>query len=110
MILNTGETATNVWYRIMLTVRDSTGLTNTTFRDILPRVVNLTLSTTPSGPALKLDGQPITAPFTTQSVAGMIRAIEAPSPQSSSPRDYVFQSWSDGGAAAHNIVTPSSNK
>jgi hypothetical protein len=32
----TGETATDVWYRIYLTVRDSSGLTHTVFRDILP--------------------------------------------------------------------------
>ena len=33
-IPTTGETATNVWYRIYLTVRDSGGLTHTTLRDV----------------------------------------------------------------------------
>ena len=37
VIPTTGETAANVWYRIHLTVRDSAGLTHTTFRDVLPR-------------------------------------------------------------------------
>ena len=40
-----GETSANVWYRIVLTVRDSAGLTRTTFRDVLPRKVRLTLAT-----------------------------------------------------------------
>ena len=38
----------NVWYRIHLTVRDSGGLTHSTFRDVLPRTVQLTLATSPA--------------------------------------------------------------
>ena len=40
-IPNTGETATDVWYRVHLTVRDSGGLTHTVTRDILPNTATL---------------------------------------------------------------------
>lgn len=32
-----GETSANAWYRVQLTVRDSGGLTDTTFVDVVPR-------------------------------------------------------------------------
>jgi len=58
-----GETSANVWYRIHLTVSDSRGMTHTTFRDVLPRVVRLTVATSPASLQLKLDGQPVATPF-----------------------------------------------
>ena len=39
------ETSSNVWYRIHLTVRDSTGLTRSSFRDVLPNTVDLDFET-----------------------------------------------------------------
>jgi glucose/arabinose dehydrogenase len=108
-IPTTGHTETNVWYRVVLTVRDSGGLTQTTFRDILPRRVNLTLGTNPAGLQLRLDGQPTTTPRTFESVVGIVRGLEAPATQTSGGTAYEFVSWSDGGAASHNISTPASN-
>jgi len=108
-IPTTGETASNVWYRIRLTVRDSAGQTNTTSRDIMPRKVQVTLTTTPSGLSLTLDGQPIDAPYTFTGVVGIRRTIGAPSPQGVGSRIYDFVSWSDGGAATHTIATPASD-
>jgi glucose/arabinose dehydrogenase len=105
----TGHTETNVWYRIFLTVTDSGGLTHTTSRDVLPRKVNLTLATNPAGLQLRLDAQPIATPLTFESVVGIVRGIEAPATQVSGGTTYEFVSWSDGGAAAHNISTPAAN-
>jgi hypothetical protein len=104
-----GETSANVWYRITLTVRDSGGLTHTTQRDILPRKVRVTLATSPSGLALKLDGQPVATPFSFDGVVGIVRNIEATTPQTSGGSTYAFESWSDGGAARHEISTPAAN-
>ncbi len=101
-----GEVATNVFYRLHLTVRDSSGLTHTVTRDLVPRVANVTLQTNPAGLQLLLDGTPVTAPVTVPNVVGMIRAIGAPSPQTSNGTQYTFGSWSDGGAATHEIVIP----
>jgi glucose/arabinose dehydrogenase len=105
-IPTTGHTETNVWYRIYLTVRDSGGLTHTVQRDVHPRVVQLTLATNPTGLQLRLDGQPVAAPFSFNSVVGIVRTIEAVTPQTAGATTYQFASWSDGGPAAHNISTP----
>src|SRR5438105_14062492 len=41
-----GETSSNVYYRIILKVNDSAGLTRTVTRDILPRKADMTFATT----------------------------------------------------------------
>jgi hypothetical protein len=105
----TGETSANVWYRIYLTVRDSAGATRTVQRDIMPRKVALTLATNPAGLQLRLDGQPIATPVTFDAVAGIVRSLEASSPQASGTTTYEFVSWSDGGARAHTVSTPAAN-
>jgi parallel beta-helix repeat protein len=104
-----GETAANVWYRIHLTVTDSGGLTHSVFRDVTPRTANVTLQTSPSGLQLLLDGQPRTAPTTFTGVAGIVRSLEAVSPQTLGGTVYEFVSWSDGGARAHTVSTPAAN-
>jgi len=108
-IPTSGETSANVWYRIYLTVRDSSGLTHTSQRDIMPRKVQLTLATSPAGLQLRLDGQPTASPTSFQSVVGIVRTIEALPTQTSGSTTYEFVSWSDGGAIAHNISTPAAN-
>ena len=105
-IPNTGETATNVWYRITLTVRDSGNLTHTSFRDIVPNTSTIMLASSPTGAALTLDSQPVTAPVSFVSVVGMLRSIGVVSPQTIGGTNYQFTSWSDGGAQTHNITTP----
>jgi glucose/arabinose dehydrogenase len=104
-IPTTGETSANVWYRIYLTVRDSAGLTHTSQREIQPNKARLTLATNPAGLQLSLDGQPMTTPVSFDSVVGIVRTIGAATQQSGGTT-YEFVSWSDGGAAAHNISTP----
>ncbi len=108
-IPTTGETAANVWYRIILSVRDSGGLTHTSSRDILPNTSTITLASNPTGLQLTLDAQPITAPVSVTSVVGMQRSIGAVSPQSLDGISYQLASWSDGGALTHNIATPAAN-
>ena len=104
-----GETSANVWYRIFLTVTDSAGATETTFRDVLPRKVQITLTTEPVGLQLRLDAQPTATPITFESVVGIVRAVGAPSPQIVNGTSYEFRTWSDGGAASHTIATPAVN-
>jgi glucose/arabinose dehydrogenase len=108
-IPNTGETSTNVFYRIHLTVRDSAGAQATVTRDIVPQVVTLTLASDPSRLSLTLDGQPVESGHAFQSVIGMRRTIGAVTPQRDRGKDYVFDRWSDGGAATHTITTPTAN-
>ncbi|HLF31409.1 MAG TPA: PQQ-dependent sugar dehydrogenase [Xanthomonadales bacterium] len=108
-IPTTGENATNVWYRVHLTVVDSGGLTHTSFRDILPNTSTITLASNPTGLQLTLDAQPVSAPVSVTSVVGMQRSIGATTPQSLGGTSYQFASWSDGGALTHNITTPATN-
>ena len=105
-IPNTGETATDVWYRVHLTVRDAGGLTHTVTRDILPNIATLNFATNPAGLALTLDAQPLASPAAVGSVAGMQRAIGTPQQQSSGGKTWQFVSWSDSGVRNHTITTP----
>jgi len=108
VVPTTGHTETNVWFRIHLTVTDSDGMQYSLYRDVVPRVVQLTLTTVPVGRPLLLDSQPITTPLVTPSIEGIVRNIEAQS-HSDGPVVYTFTGWSDGGAPRHDIVTPGAN-
>jgi glucose/arabinose dehydrogenase len=103
------ETSSNVWYRIHLTVRDSGGLTQESTRDLTPRKSTVMLATSPSALQLKLDGQPVAAPTSFVGVVGIVRNLEAVSPQTVNGTTWVFASWSDGAARVHDISTPVSN-
>lgn len=106
VVPNTGDTTTNVFYRIILTVTDSGGRTNTSYVDIQPRKRNLRLHTNVPGLQLKLDGVPVISNFSFASVVGMQRTIEAISPQTLDTTTWNYVKWSDGGAQAHTIITP----
>jgi glucose/arabinose dehydrogenase len=105
-IPTSGETSSNVFYRIHLRVTDSGGFTRSVIRDIQPRKSTITLATSPTGLQLRLDGQPVTAPHSFVGVEGIVRSIEAVSPQGT---NWVFSSWSDGGPRVHSISTPTAD-
>jgi glucose/arabinose dehydrogenase len=104
-----GHTESTVFYRVTLTVTDSKGRTNSTYVDVNPRKVKLSLATNVSGPRLTLDGQSQTIPYTGDSVVGVKRSLGAVSPQTVNGRTYEFVSWSDGGSATHTVTTPAVN-
>lgn len=105
-IPNSGHPETNVWYRIHLTVTDSDGAQHQVQRDVYPNLVNLTVDTNPTGLQITVDGQPHTAPYTTESVVGIIRQIGTISSQTLADTSYVFEGWSDSGALTHDVTTP----
>jgi glucose/arabinose dehydrogenase len=102
-------TLTDVAYRITMTARDSAGLATTTTLDVAPNVSTLTVTTTPAGLQVTVDGQPFATPRTFGSVVGFQRPIGAPAAQPSGGTNYNFSAWSDGGAATHTISTPLAN-
>jgi glucose/arabinose dehydrogenase len=104
-----GETAANVWYRIHLTVVDSSGSTHEVFRDVYPRKVKLRVDTEPAGLRVTLDGQPQDTPLEVESVVGVVRALGVVPPQVKDGRTYVFDRWSDGGAETHDVSTPTTD-
>ncbi len=108
-IPDTGETAANVFYRIILTVRDSSGLTRTVTRDVNPRVATTRFATDPAGLKLTLDGQPISTPTAVLGVVGMKRTLGVVTNQTLNGVTYDFARWSDGGAQTHTIATPATD-
>ena len=105
-IANRGETAANVFYRVILTVRDSTGLTHTSSIDVQPLTSAVRIESSVPNAQLTLDGMPINAPFSFTGVEGIIRTLGVVTPQTSGGTTFNFVSWSDGGQATHEIVTP----
>jgi glucose/arabinose dehydrogenase len=103
------ETDHDVFYRIYLTVTDSTGLKHTSTRDLLPNKATITIGSNVPGLSMNLDGQPHVTPFSVLGVVGVARTLDAPLTQSNNGQTYQFQSWSDGGAATHSIVTPAAD-
>jgi glucose/arabinose dehydrogenase/regulation of enolase protein 1 (concanavalin A-like superfamily) len=103
------ETSASVFYRVTLTVTDSGGLSTTVSRDVQPVKATITLTTVPAGLAVRLDGAQVQTPFTFVGVAGVIRTLEAVSPQTFDGRAYVHSAWSDGKPALHEIATPASD-
>ena len=110
VVPDTGETSTDVFYRIHLTVTDSGGRSTTSFVDVLPNTTTLNFHATPTTPndglQILLDDQPHLTPYAEDSVAGMKRNLAVDSPQLLDTTTYAFSGWSDGGAANHQIVTP----
>ncbi|MDX6647480.1 MAG: hypothetical protein QOK40_3207, partial [Miltoncostaeaceae bacterium] len=95
----------NTYLEIRLTATDAQGLSTTVTRNLLPNVVPVSLATSPSGLRLEVNGTSMTAPQTIQSWEGYGLSVNAPD-QSSGGTAYGFGSWSDGGARAHTILTP----
>jgi glucose/arabinose dehydrogenase len=100
------EVSPNQWYRITLTVIDSAGGTHSSFVDVTPLLSTVTLRTNVPGLKLSLDGQTVDDGHTYTGVENAIRTIGAPTVQSLDGKFYQFDSWSDGGAASHDLNTP----
>ena len=89
---------------MILTVRDSSGLTHTSSVDVRPLTSVVRIESNVANAQLTLDGMPITAPFSFTGVEGIIRTLGVVTPQTSGGTTYDFVSWSDGGQATHEIV------
>jgi glucose/arabinose dehydrogenase len=106
VIPDQGETSSNVWYRVILTVTDSDGLTAKDSVDVYPNTSTITLDTDPPGLQLTLDGQPFETPGSVVSVEGLKREIGVVSPQMLNDMDYQFNAWGHGGNETQIIITP----
>lgn len=97
------------WYEISLTVTDSSGLSTTKSVNIKPNLVTLTFGSNEPGAVYTVDGVPHTGTFSEQAVVGVVRHLDAGSPQTVADGQLVFNHWSDGLGQAHEISTPGSN-
>ena len=95
---------------LKLTAQDSTGLTASTTLRLDPKTVDLTFASAPTGLRLVVGSTAGTTPFTRRVMVGSNNSLIADT-QSANGRRYAFNSWSDGGAASHNVIageTPAS--
>ncbi|THU41213.1 DNRLRE domain-containing protein [Niastella caeni] len=99
-----GHTETDIWYRLYLVVRDAQGARDTTYVEIFPVLSTFNLRTVPSGLQIRLNSVPVTTPYTTPSLSGMVRPVEAISPQTVNGTTYLFDFWEHGGTASQNIT------
>jgi uncharacterized repeat protein (TIGR01451 family) len=92
------------YLELTLTATDSGGLTNSKTLRLDPRTVVLTFQSAPTGLQLTVGSSSGTTTFTRTVIEGSTNSISAPSPQTLGGTTYTFVSWSDGGAATHNVV------
>jgi glucose/arabinose dehydrogenase/PKD repeat protein len=93
---------------LRLTATDASGLSGSTSVRLMPRTVNLTLATVPSGLQVGLNSTVATTPLTQTVIAGSANAVSAPSPQTLNGT-WTFASWSDGGTASHTVTAPATD-
>jgi glucose/arabinose dehydrogenase len=105
VIPNDDETATNVWYRVHLTVIDSLGDQGETYVDILPDIRNITLSTLPGDFTVLRNGEPTPTPSKFTSVVGVKQPVEAPATASFGGTTWAYDTWLDANPRSRTIVT-----
>ena len=88
---NTGHTEHDVWYRLYLTITNSHGLSSTVISDVIPNKSTITLDSNVPGLKLNLDGQPKTTPYSTLSVVGVERVLQALPLQTFGGTNYLLQ-------------------
>src|SRR5262249_9344845 len=71
-----------------------------------PTLTSITVTTNPSGLGITVDGSNFTAPRTFNWTAGSQHTINTAATQGTGGTRYTFSSWSDGGAASHQITAP----
>jgi glucose/arabinose dehydrogenase len=90
---------------LKLTATDANGLSASSSVDLDPKTVALTLKSKPAGLQLAIGTVSMMAPFTHTVIVGSANSINAAA-QVLGRTQYTFSSWSDGGAAAHNVTAP----
>jgi glucose/arabinose dehydrogenase/PKD repeat protein len=104
---NQGEKTPNVWYRFTVKVTDSNGLTASTFVDIKPNLVDVTVTSSPALLNLEFNQKAVVAPSTKQVVANAaLQTLNAPTPQYADNIRYDFDHWSQGGMANQTFKAP----
>ena len=101
-------TAGTSFLEIQLTATDSQGLSSTVTRQLRPRLVDLTFAAEPAGLTLQVNGEAVAAPFTFPSWEAWTFPVSAVRQQDAGGAWWVFDHWSDGGAATHSVTTGAS--
>ena len=101
--------AKNVYETVWDRTQQNTGWVQVGTWTVGTPAVTVTVTSAPSGMSLTLDGAACTSPCAPAWAPNSIHTIAVASPQAgSSGTQYVYASWSDGGAQSHSITVPSS--
>jgi glucose/arabinose dehydrogenase len=92
------------YLELKLTVTDSSGLQNVKSIRLDPQAVDLMFQSSPSGVTLGFGTGGGVTPFTRTVIVNSTTSLSAPSPIQVGGTQYVFDSWSDGLAASHQIT------
>jgi PKD repeat protein len=93
-----------------LTVTDSKGAKDVKSVQLNPKTVDLTFKSKPGSMHIVVGSMSSVTPFTRTVIVGSKNSVSVPSPQTKGSKNYVFGSWSDGGAQSHDIIAPANNK
>ena len=96
------------YVELRLTATDATGTSASTSVDLQPLTVDLNFQSSPSGLRVSTAYGERTTPFSVAVIAHSSNSITAVAPQSAGGKTYAFASWSDGGAATHQITAADS--
>ena len=77
-IPNDGELATDVFYRVHLSVTDAKGVTTEVTRDVLPRLARVSVTSNVVGQVVNFDSVPRATPFEVTGVVGVLRSVGYP--------------------------------
>jgi glucose/arabinose dehydrogenase len=94
---------------LRLTVTDSGGLSDTKTVRLDPKTVDLHFKSEPPGLTLTAAEQSGVAPYTKTVIVGSKVSLSAPTPQALNNTWQGFSSWSDGGAASHDVIAPTTD-
>jgi hypothetical protein len=90
---------------LRLTATDSNGASATTTVELYPETVDLTFASIPAGAGISVGQAQEATPLTRTVIVGSVNSVSA-APQLIGGAAYRFATWSDGGAATHNVVAP----
>jgi hypothetical protein len=111
-----------IWYGAVVTFDGTTPIYNNSTKSglwitvedppqltvITNNLVSITVTSSPSGSGyVKVDGNAITTPYTFRWSTGSNLSVQDMSPVNGTGTQYVWTSWSDGGAQTHTYTVPS---
>ena len=96
------------YLEVTFTVTDTGGLSASGSVRLDPRTVAMSFGTVPTGLQINVGGRALVAPFGLEMIVNGRTTIGATSGQTLNAATYDFVSWSDGGAASHEITAAAS--
>ncbi len=100
------ETSDNVWYNVVLTVTDQSGLSTTLTREVLPLKSNVVLQSDPPGFPVYIDSHRKLTPDTVSSVVGVFHQITAPKSHIANDTLFLFKKWASGATEPTQLLAP----